>query len=228
MGKKVYLAGPDVFFQNAEEIARAQKHYCSHHNLIGLAPLDNELPKTDSKLEMAQAIVRGNIQMLNDCDFVMANLANFRGNDEMPSCDSGTAWECGYATGLHKPVLAYTDGVRSIPETLRKSLDYCIIGNFIDALVFGCNFELNSTDKPIPEYTQPICLDPEHPSIYDADAYGAFRLGYAFAKGIDAAYSISDQRNLIEKYGTVDRNGAKFEDFDAPVNIMISVNHELV
>ena len=228
MSKKAYLAGPDVFFDNALEISRSQKLYCAHHNLIGLAPLDNELPACDSKSETAKIIVSGNIQMINDCDLVIANLTNFRGTDEYPSCDSGTAWECGYAAALHKPVLAYTDKVISIPDELRSSIDYCIIGNFVDALFYTSTFEVSSGNKDVPEYTEPVQLDPVSPSIHDADAYGAFRLGYAYAQGIDAKYHISDARSLIEKYGTVDRNGIKFEDFDAPVNIMISVSHELV
>lgn len=226
--RKVYLAGPDVFFDNALEISQSQKSCCAQHSLIGLAPLDNEIPPCSSKSETAEIIVRSNIEMINACDFVIANLANFRGTADHPSCDSGTAWECGYAVALHKPVLAYTDKTISVPRDLRSSIDYCIIGSFADALRYSSAFKIISGKKSIPECSELVSLDPADPSIHDADAYGAFRLGYAFAQGINAVYHVSDARSLVEKYGPVDRNGVKFENFDAPVNIMISVNHKLV
>lgn len=229
MRRKAYLAGPDVFYDNAKEIARSQKLYCDKHNVIGLSPLDNEIPECKTKLETAQLIVEGNIQMINECDIVIANLANFRGTRDNPSCDSGTAWECGYAIGLNKPVLAYTDNSLSIPDHLRLSIDYCIIGNFIDALFFMSTFEVTShPHDDIPEANGPICIDPKHPTIYDADAWGSFQLGYEYAKGNDVDYTLWDRRSLISKYGEVDRNGARFENFDMPVNIMIAVNHQLI
>lgn len=226
--KKAYLAGPDVFFDNATEIARSQKLYCEHHGIQGLSPLDNELPNTGSKFETARAIVEANISLIKQCDVVIANLSNFRGTNENPSCDSGTAWECGYAVGLKKPVLAYTDSSLSIPDHLRLSIDYCIIGNFVDALFFVSSFEVTShPHDDIPAAKNPVCLNPPNPSIHDADAYGSFQLGLEYALGKTLDYTLEDKRSLIEKFGPVDRNGARFEDFDMPVNIMISISHRL-
>ena len=229
MRRKAYLAGPDVFYDNATEIARSQKLYCEKHNIIGLSPLDNEIPPCETKLETAKLIVDGNVKMIQQCDLVIANLANFRGTNDNPSCDSGTAWECGYAIGLNKPVLAYTDSSRSIPEHMRLSIDYCIIGKFIEALFYTSTFEVSShPHDDIPESNEPICIDPKHPTIRDADAWSAFRLGYEFARGREVDYLLWDKRSLIDKFGEVDRNGARFEDFDMPANIMIAVNHRLV
>jgi nucleoside 2-deoxyribosyltransferase len=226
--KKAYLAGPDVFFDNATEIARSQKLYCEHHGILGLSPLDNELPNTGSKFETAKAIVEANITLINQCDIVIANLSNFRGTRDFPSCDSGTAWECGYATGLGKPVLAYTRNSTSIPEPLRTSIEYCIIGSFTDALFFISYFNVDShTPKDIPACENPLRLDPSSNDIHDADAYGSFQLGLEYALGNIVDYTLEDKRSLIEKYGLIDRNGARYEDFDLPANIMISISHRL-
>ena len=95
------------------------------------------------------------------------------------------------------------------------------------ALEFVAEYGLRFEDIPTPKFDRIIQLDPMRPSIQDANAFGAFCLGYAFGIGKDVAYTISDKRSLIEKYGPIDRNGVRFEDFDMPVNIMISMNHKL-
>ena len=39
--KKIYIAGPDVFKQNSQEIAKKYKQICKDNNFEGLYPLDN-------------------------------------------------------------------------------------------------------------------------------------------------------------------------------------------
>ena len=227
MGKKVYLAGPEVFFNEAASISQAQKLCCALRGLKGLVPLDNEIPQTNSKQETAEAIVRGNLKMIQACDYVVANLSNFRGYKRHPCCDSGTAWECGYATALQKPVLAYTSDIKSIPRIMRRFIGYRLVGKLPKALEFVTKYGLRFEDIPTPKFSRIIRLDPMRPAIQDANAFGAFCLGYAFGIGKNVAYTISDKRSLIEKYGPIDRNGVRFEDFDMPVNIMIGMNHKL-
>lgn len=111
--KKIYLAGPDVFKPNALKYGEELKGVCQKHGFIGLFPLDNEI-KTDglSSQQIAVKIQKANIELIKSCDGVVANLCSFRGCEP----DSGTVWEVGFATGLGKKVLGYTDDLRSLKE----------------------------------------------------------------------------------------------------------------
>ena len=225
---KAYLAGPEVFHKDAKEVIQAKKDLCTQFGIGPLSPLDNELPCTHSKSRLAIAIVNDNIKMIRECDFVIANLSNFRGTETHPNCDSGTAWECGYATAIGKPVLAYTNDAFVLPNEIKQSIDCCTIGDFQEALYVYITFGCKIREKPTPTFGKTISLDPKSLQIFDADALGAFKLGYAYGKKENVAYTISDKRSLITKFGQTDRNGYRFEDFDSPVNIMISVNHRLL
>lgn len=96
--KKIYLAGPDVFFPDIAERAEQHKQICRD---LGFEPLH----PVDQPVLQAQEIYRGNIDMLRKADAVVANLNPFRG----PEVDSGTAFEVGYAIALNKPVVGYID-----------------------------------------------------------------------------------------------------------------------
>lgn len=94
--KKIYLAGPDVFFPDIAQRAEHHKQLCHDMGFDPLHPVDQPVLK-------AQDIYHGNIQMLRQADAVAANLNPFRGAE----VDSGTAFEVGYAIALNKPVVAY-------------------------------------------------------------------------------------------------------------------------
>ena len=70
--KKIYLAGPDVFLPEAKEIGDRLKNICRLCGFEGLYPLDNE--KT-----VKEEIVRGDLELLDAADYVVANCNNFRG-----------------------------------------------------------------------------------------------------------------------------------------------------
>ena len=53
----------------------------------------------------AEAIFTSNVAMIRAADAVLANLTPFRG----PSADAGTVWEVGYAAGLGKKVIGYSN-----------------------------------------------------------------------------------------------------------------------
>ena len=98
---KIYLAGPDVFRQDAlawAEDARALLAQYGHHALI---PLDNEETT-------AEGIFHANVALIADADAVIANLNPFRGLEP----DSGTCFEVGCAVALGKRVLAYLEDTR--------------------------------------------------------------------------------------------------------------------
>lgn len=99
--KKIYLAGPDVFLPNAKEIGARLKNICRLCGFEGLYPLDNE--KTTK-----EEVVRGDLELLDAADYVVANCNNFRGKE----MDSGTAFEIGYAVSKGKPVFCYCEDLR--------------------------------------------------------------------------------------------------------------------
>lgn len=100
---KVYLAGPDVFRENAKEYGEQLKVKLKEVGLKGLYPFDNEVNQETPLFDQAVSIYKANIKMIKKCDFVLANLDTFRG----PSCDVGTAFEIGYAKALGKTVIGY-------------------------------------------------------------------------------------------------------------------------
>lgn len=103
----IYLAGPEVFLPNAEELGEEKKRLCRKYGHKGFFPLDNELREdweTYPKKTIGMDIARANRELILSCDAVIANLTPFRG----PSADVGTVWEIGYALGLGKIVAGYT------------------------------------------------------------------------------------------------------------------------
>ena len=109
----VYLAGPEVFLPNAQEAGAEKKRLIERLNasedwpvkLVGLYPLDNEIPDFAPNRDTGIRIYRANIAMMDKADAVVANMVRFRG----PGMDGGTAFEMGYMRGLSKPVFAYYD-----------------------------------------------------------------------------------------------------------------------
>src|SRR4051794_40570148 len=101
--RRIYLAGPEVFLPNAHAIGEAKKAVCTKHGFVGRFPLDAGTdPTTDGHV-----IFRHCIEMMQDCDLVVANMTPFRG----PSMDVGTAVEIGFIFALGRPVFGYTNVV---------------------------------------------------------------------------------------------------------------------
>lgn len=101
----IYLAGPDVFWPNANELGAAKKKLCQQYGFTGHFPLDTQLDLSGlSPFEAGLAIFRANIELMDNCDLIIANMTPFRG----PSMDVGTAFEMGYLTALKKPVWGYS------------------------------------------------------------------------------------------------------------------------
>jgi nucleoside 2-deoxyribosyltransferase len=116
--KRVYLAGPDVFFPNAIEIGNAKKRICAQYGFEGVYPLDanfDALFKLGSAGDMGHATFDLMVELMDRCDLVIANLTPFRG----PSMDVGTAVEIGYMYGCGKPVFGYTNVVRDYADRVK-------------------------------------------------------------------------------------------------------------
>ena len=110
---KVYLAGPDVFLEDAADLGNRKREICARHGLDGLYPLDAGLRASrTSGRDRAMAIYRGNDRLMADADACIANLTPFRG----PNVDDGTAFEVGAFIARGKPVFAYMNAEETLVE----------------------------------------------------------------------------------------------------------------
>ncbi|TGN40273.1 nucleoside 2-deoxyribosyltransferase [Marinobacter confluentis] len=106
--KRIYLAGPEVFFPAAEHktIVAEKKRLLQEHGFEGIDPLDTELAFSgnEAKLRRGHKIYRANRGLMDSCDAIIANLTPFRGI----SADPGTVFEVGYMIGQGKRAYGFT------------------------------------------------------------------------------------------------------------------------
>jgi nucleoside 2-deoxyribosyltransferase len=128
VGKRIYLAGFDVFRPDAIAQGERLKSLCAGSGHLGLYPLDNQLPAGLHGAAAARWIFDANVALIRQADVVLANLNNFRGHEP----DSGTAFEVGYAVALGKPVWAYLDDDRPLIDQLGAPVDAqgCAVEDF--------------------------------------------------------------------------------------------------
>ena len=107
---KIYLAGFDVFAEDAKKRGEDMKALCREYGFEGLYPLDNEFCE-------ASPIFLGNLAMIDSADCIVANVNAFRGSEP----DSGTAFEIGYAFAKGKHVFLYLSDGRTIRQKLGKT-----------------------------------------------------------------------------------------------------------
>jgi nucleoside 2-deoxyribosyltransferase len=100
---KIYLAGPDVFKENALKDLERLKEIAQKYGQRGLAPLDNEIDL--KQIGAATKIFKGNVDLMDICNVIIANLEPFRG----PNMDDGTAFELGYGFAKGKLLYGYTN-----------------------------------------------------------------------------------------------------------------------
>lgn len=146
---KIYMAGPDVFFIDALDIAAKKKEILAAHGLEGLHPFDNNILPDVPREAQAQLIKDKNCEMMRDADAILANLTPYRG----PSADVGTAYEVGFMEALGKPVYAYsnrtddflsrikaTHPLKKDPQGEWRDADGLLVEDFglFDNLMLGC------------------------------------------------------------------------------------------
>lgn len=104
--KRIYLAGPDVFFHAASLHFDDLEARCAAHGLQGVRPSDGGLSQgmTGTGDDIAERIYRSNVDLIRTCDALLANLMPFRNLIEP---DSGTVFELGIAVALGKPVAGF-------------------------------------------------------------------------------------------------------------------------
>jgi nucleoside 2-deoxyribosyltransferase len=121
---KIYLAGPDVFRQDAGAWADEARRLCVQAGHSALIPLDG-VETT------ASGIYQANIELIRSADAVLANLNPFRGSEP----DSGTCVEVGFALALGKTVIGYlADDATTAERVARLSAGKlgCIDGRPVD------------------------------------------------------------------------------------------------
>jgi nucleoside 2-deoxyribosyltransferase len=105
---KVYLAGPEVFLPDAQEVAEAKRRLCARHGFEGIFPTDPRPdPAADAEADPWYAIYLRNEAHIRAADLMIANLTPFRG----PSADPGTVYEVGFMRALGRPVFGYSNAI---------------------------------------------------------------------------------------------------------------------
>lgn len=141
--KKIYIAGFDVFEANSIQIGKTFVELCKKYGFIGLYPLDNIVDFNQEKRKIAQDIFKANVNLINECDIVIANINSFRGKE----ADSGTIWECGYSSALGKKVFAYMKNEVNYIDTFSK-----------DEIKIVNNTVVDLQDRFIEDFDYPINL----------------------------------------------------------------------
>ena len=100
---RVYLAGPDLFFEDRDARYARLRAACAHAGLEAVAPTDGLDVHAEGPLSVAEQIYQHNLRLLRDCDGVLVNLSPFRGVEP----DSGSVFEAAFATAIGKPVIAW-------------------------------------------------------------------------------------------------------------------------
>ena len=139
---KIYIAGPDVFEQNSVEIGWKYSSLCKEYGHEGLYPLDNIVDFEQAKQKIARDIFQANVKLIKEADIVIANLNTFRGKE----ADSGTVWECGFASALGKKVYGY----------MKNTSPY--IENFDDVSSLANGLYADKEGKIIEDFDYPINL----------------------------------------------------------------------
>ncbi|KAG5478588.1 hypothetical protein LSCM4_04821 [Leishmania orientalis] len=104
--KSIYIAGPAVFHpDHGEKYYSKVRALLSEKGVVPLIPVDNVVSG-------ALDIRNKNIEMIQACDAVIADLSPFRSKE--PDC--GTAFEVGYAAALGKPLLTFSSDTRSMVD----------------------------------------------------------------------------------------------------------------
>ena len=144
-GRKVYLAGPDVFLPDPLARAAALKASCRRHGLEGVFPLDALLdePSAWAALPEWERIARRNEAHIRSCAALIANLTPFRG----PSADVGTVFELGFMRALGRPVFGWSATAVPFEQRSRAALGMApgSVGRDADGLAiesFGCSDNL--------------------------------------------------------------------------------------
>lgn len=143
-----YLAGPDVFLPDGNDTYSSFRRNIKSADFKLLSPMDSGLSLPDGMPanEQAMAIYNANIELIKQCDAVLANVNDFRG----PDPDSGTAFEIGYAAAIGKDIYLYTKDTRPMCEKIKHhGTGICDDGWMIEDFGLPVNLMLACASKKI-------------------------------------------------------------------------------
>lgn len=161
--KRIYLAGPEVFWPNAAEVGRRKKQICLEYGVEGCFPLDNNLELTgQTPYQQGVSIFNENITLMRQCDGVIANMMPFRG----PSMDVGTAFEMGFMMALNKPVFGYTADGRCYSDRVNVD-DGCAVEQFdmVDNLMLVSAIERSGGQLVLPDLLERTDRQSDAPDV---------------------------------------------------------------
>ena len=121
-----YLADFEMFLPEFPETVKNWHHICDKYGLVGYFPgeaVSKEKDYSNNTQEMCKDICDTDIYGVVHCDFLIAQLDNWRGNQP----DSGTAFELGLAIALNKPVYGFYSGEKEMIS--RDSIAHNLIDN---------------------------------------------------------------------------------------------------
>ncbi len=115
--KTVYIAGFECFLPDGRERAQRAVALCEKYGWQGISPVlghesGKEIDFSKGGPRAARQIFQNNINYINLCDIIIANINNFRGWEP----DGGTCFELGYAFSQGKKLYAFIDDDRPCYE----------------------------------------------------------------------------------------------------------------
>lgn len=149
MEKRIYLAGPEVFLPNAQEVLRVNKEKCKNHGFTAVSPLDGRL-RDEVGLMRARQIFHENCRLIDSCEYMIANCNPFRG----ATIDDGTAFEIGYAFSRSKKIVGYVEFKRPLPDIVQSRIPTLAheSGYRIDMEGYLLNEDFGNTINLMPEF----------------------------------------------------------------------------
>ena len=165
---QIYMAGPDVFFNNFEDYIKDVKKFVVENGFDDLLqinfPIEYEIDLSQCKnqYEKGISIRKGNENAIINSHAVIANLNPFRSNEP----DVGTSYEIGFARALKKNVIVFTNNSnKSMIE------------------IYGSDFDEVSQSK-VENFDAPfnLMLSPTNKEEIQSNYQDAIRLMYAMVK----------------------------------------------
>ena len=112
MREKIYLSGPDRLKGNARELFEAKRQLCEKYG-FELLMYPEELFAAKDSPENSERIARQRLQLIRDCDILIADTSDFRSFVE-PYSES--AFELGIGYGLEKRLYSYMPDARTCAQ----------------------------------------------------------------------------------------------------------------
>ncbi|MCB1179199.1 MAG: nucleoside 2-deoxyribosyltransferase [Leptospiraceae bacterium] len=116
--KKIYLAGPEVFLPDAEDIFEKRKKISLSYGYLAVTPFDNSLDSEIKGIERARKIFEANKNLILNSDYIIANCNPFRS----AIVDDGTSFEIGFGFANKKKIYGFCSKKISLPEIVKNKI----------------------------------------------------------------------------------------------------------